>query len=315
MAAVDTIAITGERPASSAVWSLRLALFCTALVIVGIVLHRLMGLPTPVLMNLFLVGFGGAAVTVLLTLGAMIRVWISGRRGGGAAILALFVSLTLLACPAVFVAMARDLPRIYDVSTDLRSPPQFASLARQREGGANSPEYPGAAFADLQTASYPDLQPIRINRSAEEAFELAADAVRRLKFHIVSETPPGADADRPGLIEATDRTLLVGYTDDVVIRIVGDQSTAVVDMRSASRYGSADFGTNAGRVRAFAKELRARLESTVPGAATPRGRARGRAAILKRLPGADRKKAGPRSVGDRAKSDAQRAPALTARPR
>ena len=315
MAAIDTMVIVGERPASSAVWSLRLALFCSAMVIVGVVLHRLMGLPTPVLMNLFLVGFGGAAVTLLLTLGALIRVWISGRRGGGAAILALFVCLALLACPAVFIAMARDLPRLNDVSTDLRSPPQFASIARQREAGANPLVYPAAAFADLQAASYPDLQPIRINRSAEEAFELAADAVRRLKFHIVSETPPGADAERPGLIEATDRTLLVGYTDDVVIRIVGDQSTAVVDMRSASRYGAGDFGTNANRVRAFAKELRARLESTVPGAATPRGRAKGRAAIPKRLPGADRKKAGPRSSQDRAKSDAQRGPAPTARPR
>lgn len=45
---------TRQRPVFAAVWSARLALFSGGLAIVGILLHRLLGLPTPILLNVLI---------------------------------------------------------------------------------------------------------------------------------------------------------------------------------------------------------------------------------------------------------------------
>jgi hypothetical protein len=60
--------------------------------------------------------------------------------------------------------------------------------------------------------------------------------------------------------------LLLGFYDDVVIRVEGDEERARIDIRSASRYGSHDLGRNADRIRQILKEIVVRLESVVPAA-------------------------------------------------
>jgi uncharacterized protein (DUF1499 family) len=50
------------------------------------------------------------------------------------------------------------------------------------------------------------------------------------------------------------------FKDDVVIRIRADNSGARLDIRSASRIGSSDFGANAKRLRTFLGELNIRLK-------------------------------------------------------
>ncbi|HEX8831304.1 MAG TPA: DUF1499 domain-containing protein, partial [Longimicrobium sp.] len=57
---------------------------------------------------------------------------------------------------------------------------------------------------------------------------------------------------RSGTIHAEAHTALWKFTDDVAIRIsLDDKGMTRVDVRSASRVGSADFGTNARRVARF----------------------------------------------------------------
>ena len=54
---------------------------------------------------------------------------------------------------------------------------------------------------------------------------------------------------RDGIIEAVARTPILGFRDDVVVRIRSTADGARIDVRSASRYGRNDLGTNAARVR------------------------------------------------------------------
>ena len=54
-----------------------------------------------------------------------------------------------------------------------------------------------AEFAQAQVAAYPDIKPIRINRSADDAFEIASDAVRRLKYDVVRQEGPDLNEGRP----------------------------------------------------------------------------------------------------------------------
>src|SRR5690606_11021631 len=148
------------------------------------------------------------------------------------------------------------------------NPPAFVALAR-RPPGANPAAYPGGRFPALQAEGFPDLRTLELDRPAEEAFELVEEAVRRLYWTIVAKQPPAGGA--PGFIEARERTLLVGFPDDIVIRIASDGARARIDARSASRYGRFDFGTNGRRLRQLLAEIRARAEAAPSAAAAAAG--------------------------------------------
>jgi uncharacterized protein (DUF1499 family) len=300
-------------------WACRVALFSAGLIVTAIGMHRLFGMPTMVALNIVKVAFAGAGTAILLGGVACLQIWWQGRGGASAAWVGVLIGLAIFAWPAFYIPTLATLPEINDVTTDPRAPPPFVAVAKLRGAGANSPVYPGEAAARPQAAAYPDVRPFIVDRSAEETFELVAEAVRRLKLRVVSEEPPRPRSGRPGIIEAVDRTMIVGFYDDVVIRVEGDQKRARVDVRSASRFGSHDLGRNASRVRKILKEVHARLEATVP-AATGERIARQKpkfrkAPVPKRPKGGDQMSAGPRNGQDRAQSDAQRGLVQKAKPR
>jgi uncharacterized protein (DUF1499 family) len=251
-------------PSFFARWTSRIALFSLGILAVAMLLHRLLSLPTQVAFNLAAVAFAGAAVSIVLAIAAAVGIWRTGRPGTSRIVFGMVVSLGLLLWPLIFLPSYERLPKINDVTTDAADPPAFVTLARLRGPGTNSPDYPGAAFARSQAAAYPDIKPIVINRPVDEAFELAADAIRRLKMEIVRQEPPDPETRRPGMLEAVDRTLILGFYDDVAIRVAGNDEQARIDVRSASRFGRHDLGNNADRVRQILKEIVVRMESVVP---------------------------------------------------
>ena len=62
-------------------------------------------------------------------------------------------------------------------------------------------------------------------------------------------------------IEAVARTPIMGFRDDVAIRIRPDDDGSKIDVRSASRYGRHDFGGNASRIRSLLEDIEARADS------------------------------------------------------
>lgn len=253
-----------DRMPAAARWTPRVALFSAALVLSALFLHRLFSIPTPVALNLVVLSFVGGFLALLLALLASIRIWRVGGKGGARVFVGVIIALLVLAWPLPHIAATRKLPPINDLTTDMQSPPAFNKLAQARAPDANDPNYPGASFAEAQAQAYPDLRPLLINRSVTEAYELAADALRRQGLTIVNEEPPGEEFPATGIIEAYDRTLLWGFYDDVIVRVTGNAQTARIDLRSASRYGRHDFGRNAERLRKLLKEIVVRMEATVP---------------------------------------------------
>ena len=242
-------------------WSVRFALFSVVLILSGALLHRLFGMTTPVALNLFALAFVGAGAAILLATYALVRIWQRGFRGTTSALIAIGISLAILAWPLTVWQLASELPEINDVTTDTERPPPFTELARNRPLGANDPAYPGAAFAELQGRYYGDLRPLILDRDPEEVMELAAQAMRKLRMDVVRESPPDTGV---GYVEAIDRTLVLGFYDDVVVRVVDLGSRTRVDIRSASRFGRHDLGRNAERIRALLQALVERLQATVP---------------------------------------------------
>ena len=293
-------------------WSRRVALFALQLVLLAALLHRFASLPTPVALGAFVVAFALAILALLLTVPAFVQVWRRGDRGWGEALFAGLLALGILAWPAAYLPAYLTLPPVNDVSTDPEHPPAYVALASARAAArAHSPIRPATrkgTSGTQQKAAYPDLRPIEVARASEEAYAIARSVIRKLKWTIVAERPPGANGG-VGLIEAVDRTLVLGFADDVAVRVTGDKARARIDVRSASRYGFHDLGRNAKRVRTLLSALKARIEVAPPLVAAPRKPS------VKRGDKARRAATRTRRARARARSSAQRARARRARQR
>jgi len=197
------------------------------------------------------IAYGAIACAVL---GLITLVWntLRGSRlmaGAGLVVMVVGVGLTL----NFLQWQARDVPPIHDISTDTQNPPEFVDIAPRRADAPNPPEYAGEETAALQQQAYPDLQPIRIRAQRDAVYVAALEVVQQLNWELVLQVPV------EGRIEATDTTFYFGFKDDVVIRIVEENGETVVDVRSKSRVGRSDLGTNAERIRDFRERLLERL--------------------------------------------------------
>jgi uncharacterized protein (DUF1499 family) len=251
-----TMAITRLRPlevppSRLAIWSCRIAVFALAVAALAVVVQRgdLLEIAPA------LVTFGAALVlavlAVLLALGSFISLWNNGGPGFLQAITALAIGAGLLAYPGYLGWKAHKLPAVTDVTTDPADPPRFEVVARLRPADRNL--YPGLTAAALQKETWPDIEPLNVNVTPKAAFDGAMAVLTKRKWRVVDSRAPAPG--REGHIEAIARTLIMGFRDDVTIRIRPTRDGARVDVRSASRDGTVDFGANAERVLALLDDI------------------------------------------------------------
>lgn len=293
-------------PTPFAAWSRRIALFSVQLVLLGIFMHRFLTLTTPVAINLFAAALAGAVLAILVGLVALALIWRHGRSGAWSASAGVLFGLALLAWPAAYAPIYLTTPALNDVTTDTAVPPRFIALAKERPKGSNKAAYAGDSIARIQAEVHPDLRPAIIPRPATETFEMVSEVVKRLRWTIAAEQPPQGKG-KPGYIEALDRTLILGFYDDVVIRIDGDARESRIDVRSASRYGEHDLGRNAQRVRRLFAEIRTQLETNVGGVGPRKRRRPPAAAVPKRQKGGPAAASAQSKTPGRSQSGAQRA--------
>ncbi|MFN2564190.1 MAG: DUF1499 domain-containing protein [Gemmatimonadaceae bacterium] len=193
------------------------------------------------------VGIAGAVLT-------LIALAVSRPRGGGLAalLLALVVACTAFVLPWRWAQRAKSVPPIHDITTDTQNPPEFVAVLPLRADAANPATYGGDSVAALQRQGYPDIRPLHLDALPAVAFARALATANAMDWRIVS-----ADS-AAGRLEATATTRWFGFKDDVVVRVRPDQAGSRVDVRSVSRVGRSDVGTNAARVRAFLARLAGR---------------------------------------------------------
>ena len=246
------------KEAHEATWARRVALFFLQLLILTVLLHRFAGLATPSALNLLTVSVAGLVIAVLIAIGALVRIWIGGEIGASQAIVAILVAAAGLALPAFYGAQYFMLPPLTAIETSPSEPLHFKALATVRPADANAIEDLDEIEIEEQAEAYPDIRPMALERSAVEVFNLVQEAVRRLGWTVAISEPPGNDGI--GRIEATDRTLIMGFTDDMLVQVKGNDAQAQIDVRSVSRYGEHDLGSNAARVRTLFAEVKTELE-------------------------------------------------------
>jgi hypothetical protein len=243
----------GDEPTSRlAIWSRRCALFALAVAVLSIIILRSGLLEIMPALATFGAALVFAGLAILFAFAAFVVVWRQGLAGLGYAILGLFLGLALLAYPAYLGYRGMTLPAISDITTDFTNPPRYDVLARLRPRGRS--DYPGAATAALQRSAYSDIVPLQLAVPAKAAYDAALSVATKRKWLLVDTRPPAPG--RVGAIEAVARTPIMGFRDDVVIRISPQGNDAArVDVRSASRFAFHDFGTNASRVRALLEDI------------------------------------------------------------
>lgn len=190
------------------------------------------------------------AMAFLVALAAALHSFRSRRLPGFIlALVAMTGGLLITAIPVTWKLDAGRLPRIHDITTDITNPPGFVAILPLRADAANPAAYGGAEIAALQRQAYPDIKTVILELPMPQAFEAALGAARALGWQTVATVPA------EGRIEATDTTFWFGFKDDIVIRVAPAGNRSLVDIRSVSRVGISDVGTNAKRVRAFVKKL------------------------------------------------------------
>lgn len=245
-------------------WSRRLAVFSLVSSIVAVFIVRFGVLDFKPALTTFFGALALAGVSILVGLAAFAAIWQNGSRGMSRILLAFLIDAAILAYPAYLAFQYRTLPAIHDITTDPIDPPRFEALARLRNGdGANPAVYAGLYSAEQQRTAYPDVEPINIDVPVQKAYEMALRLVNRHKWLVIDERPP-LPPQRIGRIEAVARTPIMGFREDVAIRITPDGDSARVDMRSSSRYFEHDLGTNAARIIKFAEELNDAVDNAQP---------------------------------------------------
>jgi hypothetical protein len=215
-------------------WHRRIAL---ALAILAVVLLAVSGLGVRAGLWPFRVGFGMFAGAMIAGLGAVGVASVALavprlRRPRSTLIVALLVGAASAAVPLDHLRRVKTLPYINDITTDTQRPPQF------------SPPKPYEShFAELQGIGYPELRALELAVPPAQGFARARDALQAMGLEIVA-----AD-EREGRIEAVATTQWFGFKDDVAVRISPAGAGSRIDVRSKSRVGRSDLGTNAKRIQ------------------------------------------------------------------
>src|SRR6201991_1958707 len=231
-----------------ATWARNLALFSIIAVVVSILIVRFGFLEMKPALATFFGALGLAVLSILLGLAAFAAIWQNGSRGMGRILLAFLINAIVLAYPAYLALQSRKLPAIHDITTDPIDPPRFEALARLRTGeGTNPAVYAGLYSAEQQRAAYPDIETVELEVPVQRAYEITLQLVTKRKWLVIDERAPQPPR-RIGRIEAVARTPIMGFREDVTIRVTPDGEGSRVDIRSSSRYFEGDLGSSAGAV-------------------------------------------------------------------
>jgi hypothetical protein len=128
-----------------------------------------------------------------------------------------------------------DVPRLEDSESEEGTPDQIAA----------------AKAAPAKPSAKPPA------KSGSAKIKTAAKAVKAAPDKSAGEAIAAAEPTEPKdiYVEAVAASRVFGFERDVVVAIVSEAESTVVDMRSSSRYGPHDFGANAGLIEDFLDDL------------------------------------------------------------
>ncbi|MDP1881271.1 MAG: DUF1499 domain-containing protein, partial [Bradyrhizobium sp.] len=250
-------------------------------VLVSIAIVRFGFLEVKPALTTFFGALACAVLSILTGFAAFVAIWQNGSRGMSRILLAFLIDAVVLAYPAYLGLQYRKVPPIHDITTDPIDPPRFEALARLRSiDGANPAVYAGLYSAEQQRLAYPEIETVELEVPAQRAYEVALTLVNKRKWRVVDERAP--QPRRDGRIEAIAQTPIMGFREDVSIRIKPDREGSRVDIRSSSRYFESDLGSNAARVSSLIDDINSAVDAAKPAVKKPQAPAKAQAKNVKK---------------------------------
>jgi hypothetical protein len=231
-----------------AIWARRLGSVAIPLVIISVLLHRFRLITS----DLFLVAAaaGGlvASIAVLTALIALARLWQTGDRGWGGALAGLLFGAVSLLPYGWYGGLMLRYPPVTDIATADRGPMPLVF-----EPGTQAMPPPKMLSAEAMARTFPNVETRSYPLGLAPTFGLIRAMVddRGWDVRLLREPEPGSDL---GQLNGQIMTL-PGWREEVVIRVRGNLTTSVVDMRSASLNAPHDFGSNGTRIEDFLAAL------------------------------------------------------------
>jgi uncharacterized protein (DUF1499 family) len=194
-------------------------------------------------------GYGGLLAAAVSLIGVVSAGTTHLRRGLIASLAGILIALIVVSVLWSWKQTALRVPPIHDITTDTDHPPVFVAILPLRADAANPAEYGGPEIAAQQKKGYPNLAPLALPLPPAQAFENALSAADKMCWKIVESNPA------EGRIEATDTTFWFGFKDDIVVRVTPTADGSRIDVRSVSRVGRSDVGTNAKRIEKYLRKV------------------------------------------------------------
>lgn len=200
----------------------------------------------------------------IVALIAALMLWAARKRGWYQSytkrLLALLMSLSLVGYLGSWWLPSVTKPALHDISTTMADPPVFRTILLRDDNWDRVPEadnsdYQGLSprqrWEQIHREAYPDLRTVRVEQSATLLMEKAERLANARGWDI-------RDLDAAdGRLEASTTSTPMAYPHDIAIRIRPAEggNGSIVDMRSVSREGYHDLGSNAEIIRSFLADL------------------------------------------------------------
>lgn len=214
-----------------------------------------------------------AVIAAVALIAVLIR---KSRQGWQTALIALLIPALGFAYMGWVRSQSADIPPIHDVATDIVDPPAPSArlLALRTADEANpvldmtapltsADAYQGpriARFGDrglgeVGQEAYPGVRALEVPVAPRAAFDAARKAAEGMGWTLVTEDEPG------GALEATAETFWFGFKDDVIVRVrlIPGGEGSRIDVRSISRVGLGDLGTNGKRIETYLARVSAEM--------------------------------------------------------
>jgi uncharacterized protein (DUF1499 family) len=197
-----------------------------------------------------IVGFALFALSGPLSLVAAIAIYFTRVRKGR---LNFRILVILAAIPFIIVILSTipslGYPVMNDVTTDLENPPEFVKALDAPANAGRDMSYP-EEFKPLARDTYTAIEAPHFEEAPERVFIRVLEVAELQSGWKITNDDPATLT-----VEGEAQSYFFRFVDDFVIRVSESDDGARVDMRSKSRDGKGDLGTNGKRIQSFFDQL------------------------------------------------------------
>jgi len=233
------------RTSKWAIWARRVGALALPLVVIALLLHRGHNIDSQDFMVVEAIALALAVLAVFMAVVAFVRLWFTGDQGWWKATVAFVFGVLCLAPAAYFAYLYVKQPSAPDVSTDFGNPPALVTFVEARFVTPDQRARLESQFPNARSRNYPVAAP--------DMFDAVASLVDDRGWEVRLTRKPTGELDT-GEINAIVTTLL-GFRQEVAIRVTGATDGSTVAMRSTSLSNFPDFGENGARIEAFLLDL------------------------------------------------------------